>query len=145
MDARAGVVHQDVDLAESVHHFSCCASDLIGLGNVCGHRDRGHPERIQLLDDLICSAGISDEQHDVVPASARAVTRARPMPRLAPVTTETFPESENASTTDIPQLLVARPAGRARQGGASLGLEDCAFRQGQIGRASCRERVLTDV
>ena len=36
-----------------------------------------------------------------LPASANALTSARPIPRFAPVTTDTLPDIENASSTDI--------------------------------------------
>src|SRR5215218_2459551 len=68
-----------------------------------------------------------------LPASARAMASARPMPRLAPVTTETFPDSENASRTDMDtSWFLSRLGVAPRSTGVDCCLDGSVFRQGQL-------------
>src|SRR3954453_12788270 len=69
-----------------------------------------------------------------LPASAKAVTSARPMPRLAPVTTETFPDSEKASRTDMWRLLclLDRPGCSTSGGDGNVSFQDGAVRHCEL-------------
>src|SRR5690606_6761957 len=51
-------------------------------------------------------SGLRTRTATSLPASASATARARPIPRAAPVTTETLPDSENASNTDLINFLL---------------------------------------
>src|SRR4029453_5059580 len=81
-----------------------------------------------------------------LPASARAVTSARPMPRLAPVTTETFPDSENASSTDMGGSCSLGLPGGARRGRVeNVSFEGCAVGQSEltVRYQNCRSRQVS--
>ena len=131
MDARAGVVHQDVDWPSRSSTSPAARRTCSGSVIVRSNRDRGDPESIQLLDDLSSSAGISDEEHDVAAGSCQGCHQSSTDALIGSGHDRHLAGKENASRTDIHiSQLLDRPGG-ARHGGASLGLQTA-----RSGRAS---------
>ena len=75
MDARAGILHRHVNLAESVDFFFARSARVVKLCHISSNRNSSGPEASNSLITSAAPLGISSQQRDVTTTSPRALTR----------------------------------------------------------------------